>query len=361
MQTEDYSQQALQGGSIMKIATCVAIAVAVLAGAALAQPPTAARPAKHSESTGEPTYEGRIEGDTIEECWTIPSLPFTGTGNTCAYANDYDEVCPYAGSTAPDVVYAYEPPYDMCVSISLCDSYYDTKVYVYEDVVGNVPIDGCNDDNLNCVDPPVSYTSWIESVEIFAGHVYYIVVDGYYAACGDYVLYMEEVECPVPCDVICVGVPEGEPTCYDDYVDNYNGGCNSDPNIFSIQPLGNTTVCGESGVYSFGTSTYRDTDWYLLSPYFYPCGDVPVSITVEAEFGVIFGFVEGVPECIAPAFYSYTTAAECTPTTLTEYLPCVPIAIFVSTDSWDPAYSCGLEYSLTVEGYGDSTPVENMS
>ncbi len=348
----------------MKTVTCVVIAVVVLAVAALAQTPTAVRPAKRSEPTGEPTYEGRIEGDTIEECWTIPSLPFFDTGNTCAYANDYDEVCPYVGSTAPDVVYAYEPPYDMCVSISLCDSYYDTKVYIYQDVVGNVPWpDGCNDDNFNCVDPPVSYTSWIESLELFAGNTYYIVVDGYGGDCGDYVLEMTEVDCPVPCDVICVGVPEGEPTCYDDYVDNYNGGCNSEGWAWSSIPVSPdpSVVCGESGVYAFGGSTYRDTDWYLISPYVYPCGDVPISITVEAEFGVIFGFVEGVPECIAPAFYSYTTAAECTPTTLTEYLPCVPIAIFVSTDSWDPAYTCGLEYSLTVEGYGDPTPVENMS
>jgi len=348
----------------MKTVTCVVVAVAVLAATAIAQTPTAVRPVKHSEPTGEPTYEGRIEGDTIEECWTIPSLPFFDTGNTCAYANDYDEVCPYTGSTAPDVVYAYEPPYDMCVSISLCDSYYDTKVYIYQDVVGNVPWpDGCNDDNFNCVNPPVSYTSWIESVELFAGSTYYIVVDGYYSACGDYVLEMTEVDCPVPCDVICSGIPEGEPVCYDNYEDHYNGGCNSDPNIFLYAPfgIGPNTVCGESGVYDFGGSTYRDTDWYLISQYIYPCGDVPVSITVEAEFGVLFGFVTDVYDCTAPAFHSYTTAPECTPTTLTEYLPCEPIAIFVSTDSWDPAYTCGVEYSLTIEGYGYPTPVESMS
>ena len=88
----------------MKTAMCVVIAVAVLAGAAVAQIPTAARPEKHSETTGEPTYEGRIEGDTIEECWTIPSLPFTDTGNTCAYAHDYDEGCPYYGSASAEVV-----------------------------------------------------------------------------------------------------------------------------------------------------------------------------------------------------------------------------------------------------------------
>jgi hypothetical protein len=345
----------------MKTVTCVAIAVAVLAAMALAQTPTAVRPAKHGGTTGEPTYEGRIEGDTIEECWTIPSLPFFGTGNTCAYIDNYDEACPYDGNWAPDVVYCYSPPHGMFVSISLCDSYYDTKVYVYEDEwTPGFPL-YCNDDNSNCFEPPVSYTSWLDTVEMGAGHTYYIVIDGYGGDCGDYVLAVNEIVLPPPCDVICVGVPEGEPTCYDGYEDNYNGGCNSSGWAYIPVSPSPIVYCGESGVFDYDGSTYRDTDWYLLSPYFYPCGDVPISITVEAEFGVIFGFVEGVPECIAPAFYSYTTAAECTPTTLTEYLPCVPIAIFVSTDSWDPAYTCGLEYSLAVEGYGDPTPVENMS
>jgi hypothetical protein len=345
----------------MKTVTCVVVAVAVLATTALAQTPTAVMPAKHSETAGEPTYEGRIEGDTIEECWTIPALPFFDTRNTCGFADDYDEACPYDSNWAPDVVYCYSPPYDMCVSISLCDSYYDTKVYVYEDEwTPGFPL-ACNDDNFDCVDPPVSYTSWLESVELSAGHTYYIVVDGYGGDCGDYVLAMDEIECTPPCDVICSGIPEGEPTCYDDYVDNYNGGCNSSGWSWSYIPVSPGPVCGESGVYDFGGSTYRDTDWYLISPYVYPCGDVPISITVEAEFGVLFGFVEGVPDCTAPAFYSYTTAAECTPITLTEYLPCVPIAIFVAPSSWDPAYTCGLEYSLTVEGYGDPTLVESMS
>ncbi len=344
----------------MKVATFVIIALFVLSSVALAISPTDAMPVKESQMNDMGTPDGREGGETIATAWTIYALPFGDTGNTCDNIDDYDEVCPYTGSTSPDVVYAYAPPADMCVSISLCNSYYDTKVYVYEDVVGNVPIDGCNDDNFDCVDPPVSYTSWIPSVVLLAGHTYYIVVDGYGGACGDYVLEMIEVECPTPCDVICVGVPEGEPTCYDGYDDSYNGGCNSTPPIFSIQPVGDTTICGESGVFDFGGSTYRDTDWYQI----YPCGGAPISITVEAEFGVLFGFVEGIETCVAPAFYSYTTAAECTPTTLTEYLPYGAFAIFVSTDSWDLSYVCGSEYSLTIEGYTehcDPTPVEDTT
>ncbi len=342
----------------MKVATFVIIALFALSSLALAVSPSNVMPVKESQITDPGEPDGREGGETIETAWMIYSLPFSDTGNTCDNIDNYDEVCPYTGSTSPDVVYAYEPPEDMCVSISLCNSFYDTKVYVYEDVWTPGYYYACNDDNSNCVDPPVSFTSWIEEVNLFAGHVYYIVVDGYYGACGDYVL--EIGDCPPPCDIICVGLPEGEPTCYDDYEDVFNGGCNSVPPVFSIMPVGDVTVCGESGVYAYGTSTYRDTDWYKI----YPCGGVPISITVEAEFGVLFGFVTGIEDCLAPAFYSYTTAGECVPTTLTEYLPYGAFAIFVSTSSWDPAYTCGLEYSLTVEGYTehcDPTAVEDKT
>ena len=341
----------------MKVATYVIIALFVLCSAALAISPTSALPEKMDEMNDPGKPDSREGGETMADAWMIYALPFNDTGNTMDNIHDYDEVCPYTGSLSPDVVYAYEPAADMCVSISLCNSYYDTKVYVYEDVVGNVPIDGCNDDNWDCVNPPVSYTSWIPSVQLLAGHVYYIVVDGYGGDCGDYVLEMTEVDCPIPCDVICVGVPEGEPTCYDEYDDQYNGGCNSSPNVFQIQPVGDTTICGETGVFAYGGSTYRDTDWYQI----YPCGGAPISITVEGETGVLFGFVEGIADCAAPAFYDYTTAAAYTPTTLTAYLPYGPFAIFVSTDAWDPAYLCGSEYSLTISGYTehcDPTPVE---
>ncbi len=331
----------------MKTVTCVAIAVAVLAATALAQTPTAVRPAKHSETIGEPTYGGRIEGDTIEECWTIPSLPFFDTGNTCGFTFDYDEMCPY-GSSSPDVVYCYSPPHDMCVSINLCDSYYDTKVYIYEDVAGNVPWpDGCNDDNFSCVDPPVTYTSWIESVEIFAGHTYYIVVDGYGGQCGDYVLAVDEIDCPDPCDVICVGVPEGEPTCYDGYDDTYNGGCLSVPPSFShVTPsTETTTICGTSGNYD--DNTYRDTDWYLftLSGMY---ESAAVTACVDAEFPVFLGFIDLRLGCPVSNYYSFSSAGECETVCLTETLPSGDWVVFVSTDGW-LAIPCGADYILTLD------------
>ena len=344
----------------MKVATFVLIAIFVLSAVAIAATPTASIPVKESQVIDPGKPDSREGGETTADAWPIFALPFNDTGNTCDNIHDYDEVCPYTGSLSPDVVYSYEAPYDMCVSVSLCNSYYDTKVYVYDSNMGLV---GCNDDNYDCVNPPVSYTSWLPELALTGGELYYIFVDGYGSGCGDYVLEMTEVECEPPCDVICVGVPEGEPTCYENYDDVFNSGCNATVSpVFSIIPTSATpyTVCGESGVFETTLGTYRDTDWYKI----YPCGGLPISITVEAEFGALFGFVSGIEDCLAAAFYSYTTAEPCTPTTLTEYMPYGAFAVFVSTYDWDAQWVCGMEYSLTVEGYTehcDPTPVEDMT
>ena len=232
-------------------------------------------------------------GDTIADATVIPGLPYANQGTTVGYNHDYEESCPYF-SMSPDVVYSFTPSGDMVITVDLFGSTYDTKVYVYEDAVGNVPLDGCNDDNFDCVDPPVSYTSWIPSIDMLQGHVYYIVVDGYGGGCGDYVLEMTEVECPQPCDVICVGVPEGEPTCYDDYVDNYNGGCNSEEFGAPFQEInwtndedgippydGTAWLCGVSGWY-LNSNGYevRDTDWFIV----YALETGVMDFTVEPEF-----------------------------------------------------------------------------
>jgi len=346
----------------MKVATFVIIALFVLSSAAMAISPTNAMPVKADQMNDPGKPDTREGGETIADAWFIYALPFTDTGNTTDNINDYDEICPYSGSLSPDVVYAYEPAEDMCVSISLCNSTFDTKLYVYEDVVGNVPINGCNDDNFDCVDPPVSYTSWIPSVKFLAGHVYYIVVDGYGSGFGGYIIEMAEVPCPEECDVVCVGIPEGEVTCYDGYDDNFNAGCNASGGpVFSIAPIGgSTTICGTTGVFAFGGSTYRDTDWYQI----YPCGGTPITITAESEAGLLIGFVSGVPDCVAPAFIVSATGPPCTTVTLTEYLPYGPVVIFVSTDTWDLSNVCGSEYSLTIDGYTehcDPTPVEDTT
>ena len=133
-----------------------------------------------------PTRQG---GEDEASAMLISALPFNDTGTTTGYLNDYDEVCPYGGSTAPDVVYVYTPMADVTVDISLCNgSTYDTKLYVYENSVTPGNTFACNDDGTGCP----NYTSEILDLLLTGGNDYYIVIDGYGGASGDYVLEISE-------------------------------------------------------------------------------------------------------------------------------------------------------------------------
>ena len=91
------------------------------------------------------------DGDVVDSAMVIESIPFDTYGSTEGYFDNYDEVCPYNNSVSPDVVYAYTASEDMVVDIDLCGSMYDTKVYVYENEVGNLALttdgeEACDDD-----------------------------------------------------------------------------------------------------------------------------------------------------------------------------------------------------------------------
>jgi hypothetical protein len=217
-----------------------------------------------------------VGGDRCEDATVIPGIPYSDFGNTCDYTNDYDEVCPYTGSTAPDVVYSYTPEADIDVTINLCVGItdYDTKLYVYEDVC-QVPDDGqdpyaCNDDD--CVAPGgQDYVSRITCLSLYAGHTYYIVVDGFGEECGNYTMDVTVCEeCVVEC-------PEGAQIEQEPCGDDTNGGCNTDPANPPVEAITlGTPVCGTA----WADADFRDTDWFELT------FDEVVSLTVtgEAEF-----------------------------------------------------------------------------
>ncbi|MCP3906262.1 MAG: hypothetical protein GY715_21775, partial [Planctomycetes bacterium] len=68
-----------------------------------------------------------------------------------------------------------------------------------------------------------------------------------------------------PGPVVCQAgqIPEGEPVCHDGYVDDYNGGYNSEPPVFQDMPC-NEVICGTMGTYVTDGVTLRDTDWYRI-------------------------------------------------------------------------------------------------
>ena len=127
-----------------------------------------------------PHYTHAVGGDTCATATVITSLPYSDTGDTSAYNDDYYETCDYTASGAPDVVYSYTPASDMVIDIDLCDSAYDTRLFVFEDTCsapGSGVRHACNDDTPGCGDD--GFRSRLEEVPLTAGHTYYIVVDGY--------------------------------------------------------------------------------------------------------------------------------------------------------------------------------------
>jgi len=259
----------------------VMLVILGMAGTAIAQDLGNSRelPEKNTPIvTYEPPAVPKQGGDTIFNATVIPGLPYTDSGITCGYINDYDETCPYTGSTSADVVYSFTPACNMMVPVDLCFSSYDTKVYVYENSQGNLI--ACNDDFY--VGPPCyEYSSMLEFNAI-AGTTYYIVIDGYGGACGDYQIDMESCHSP-PVNCPDWGIPEGEPPLVDGYIDNWNGGCNSEPNVFQdIHWVDTTTgcgvLCGVSGWYE-NSGSLRDTDWFPVT-----AAGFEMSFDVCAEF-----------------------------------------------------------------------------
>ena len=261
-------------------------------------------------------------GDTIANPFILPAIPCTVTGTTIGSINDYDEICPYSGSTAPDVVYAYvAAARSPSISIDLCYSSYDTKVYVYDaaDLVNPI---ACNDDFYFAA-PCYTYSSYLGQVPVVAGHTYYIVLDGYGGSGGAYLmsvtdggiasaarrllrpqrgLHDHDPEMRAPASgrartrsatrmrarcrrrsrarrALCI---EGEPLCQDNYVDHYNGGCNSTPVVWQAlapQAGGCVTICGQGCTYSSYGDSSRDTDWYVSVS-----AGGPVTFTMTADF-----------------------------------------------------------------------------
>jgi hypothetical protein len=235
---------------------------------------------------------GRDGGDDSSSAVAISGLPFSDTGSTGGSSDAWDEACPYTGSTSPDKWYSFTPAADMSVFVDLCGSLYDTKTYILD---AGMAVVACNDDFYFGSDPCGSYVSKIESAALMGGATYYIVVDGYGGDFGDYVLEVGEF---TPCLVPCDGVAEGEPALVDGYVDNFNGGCNTDPNSGPFQELvadeyGNLTFCGVGGWYmSSDGSQYRDTDWFLAT-----IGSTgTVTWTLESEQNA-YGFLLAPQDC----------------------------------------------------------------
>jgi len=138
----------------------------------------------------------RVQGDSIGNPFVIPDSAvvwmddaeyhhlFYDSASTVGFTDDYDAVCPYTGSTSPDVVYEITlPASPVKFMVSLCESYYDTKVFMFD---ANGDEVACSDDYCSASHGQ-SWTSYIEVEGLPAG-TYYIIIDGYGGDEGTYVM-----------------------------------------------------------------------------------------------------------------------------------------------------------------------------
>jgi len=329
------------------------------------------------------TPEFRI-GDTIADPNVVGLGTYTGT--TVGYVHDYDEVCPYSGSLAPDVVYAYTcAPGVASVTADLCYSSYDTKIFVYDNAwTPGAPL-ACNDDYYFAA-PCYTYSSYVAFPTV-AGHTYYVVIDGYGSQSGNYSLTLADGGTPPPtgaccsaaggCTVtteaLCVGtwqgentvcspnpcpppqpVPcpagallEGEPLCQDNYVDSYNGGCNSTPYAwYEVAPQagGCYTMCGQTCTFLMGASSYRDTDWFLSTGWAVGLVTAQLTPAFDCMLAIMYG-----PDC-ANLQYVYALGTAYATTTVSYTLgECEDVGVFVAASVFS-GYPAEVNYVLNVCG-----------
>jgi hypothetical protein len=297
--------------------------------------------------------DGREGGETIVDAYPMGAVPWNDSGATCDNINDYDEICPYSGSTAPDVVYSWTSNFDGALFVDLCGSDYDTKLYMYDSGLNLID---CNDDYYFDSVCGV-YVPALESAPVMNGETYFIVVDGYSSACGNYLIFADEYELPPPCILECMegAQVEGEPPLVNGYVDNYNGGCNSTPPVFQWLTCDN--FCGIAGWYiAGGGGQYRDTDWL-------ECTASGTSITwvVDAE-SLTNCYQLSIPDCNTPGVLLSMTVGPCVPGTMVmSTTPGEIVHLWCGSANFaNPGDVVGNEYDyiFTIDGIEEVSAVE---
>jgi len=298
----------------MRSVLCLALVLLAVPGLALppALSPTAVeKPASITPPLPPDPAVLRQGGDTIADAYVISALPFSDTGTTAGYTDDYDEACPYPGSTSPDVVYAFTPDMDIAIDIDMCGSGYDTKLYVYD---SDLSLVACNDD-FYFDEVCGVYVSKLENVPMLAGETYYWIVDGFGGDLGEYVLWVGTVP---PCVLDCPpgGVDEGEPPLQDDQPNDFNDGCASqNPDGFQDlqgDPDGNLILCGTGGWFTDQGLGFRDTDWFVAT--FGPAGTIEITADAELPLDV---FELGPQDCNTVAPVQTLAVGPCDPGSLT--------------------------------------------
>ena len=145
-----------------------------------------------------------------------------------------------------------------------------------------------------------------------------------------------------PCVVECPpgGVAEGEPTCFPNYDDTFNGGCTSQTAMFSSITLG-TTVCGSSGVFEVPGDIQPDLDWYEITL------EVPtlLSWSVLAEFPAQIWIFDAADGCADLVAITTTDGNPCEPLSVSWPLDAGTYWLVLSPTTFADDAECGAAYT----------------
>jgi hypothetical protein len=131
---------------------------------------------------------------------------------------------------------------------------------------------------------------------------------------------------------------ENEPVCAEDYVDLFNGGCNSTPPVFNR--IENCWLCGKTGGFLDNGVSVRDTDWYTFE------ATRPGRLAGLAAVPLLLSMQDrGCPSTIIAT----ATAPTCMPTPVVDFEP-GSYVLMATVDGVGPQLPCGSEYVIAIQG-----------
>ncbi|MBU1637701.1 hypothetical protein KKC97_08570 [bacterium] len=291
------------------------------------------------------TYYVAVPPDMFPNyCITVSAIPCTPCEPEGFLTIDCDPPVTVQGTTVgedadcgdgiPTYVYEVTVTEAAMYNFSLCNTAVSWDSYIW---ISNE----CCGDAICVSDDDCGVTYGLSAIECCALEVgtYYLMISGWGETdFGDYTL---DISCCV-CEVICTN-NEGETICADDYVDTYNGGCNSIPPVYQAYTCG-SEICGHSGNFydSVEELDSRDTDWYLLSL----ATEQYVTWKVVTEFtGLIYILTPGPTgyECDSLGAVAGGETTPCDTATIAACLPAGDYWLFVSTAAFTGT-ACGTPY-----------------
>ncbi|UCD75150.1 MAG: DNRLRE domain-containing protein [Phycisphaerales bacterium] len=228
------------------------------------------------------TYEGNTAPQTHDDCDGKGAMAVS-EGKFPFFTDDATFDGPGLCMTSPNVWYKYTPSRSGVACLSLCGSGYDTKLAVYAsgscDLSSNDLL-ACDDDYCGCDENGQQCLDSQTKLRVVEGLEYLVEVGG--STSQDTGPGLLTINC---CEIEYQpgDIAEGEGVTPNEYIDNYNGGCQS-PEM-AVAPINcEDTIAGLTGNFYRAGAPVRDTDWYHIDHF---GGDLTWTAAAECPIEIV--------------------------------------------------------------------------